>query len=70
MKKNFFAEFAQINSRLSRVISRLRRGGRIFQWAYIPVKIRLSRINAQSPKRPKVVAEKGGRIFATVRYYY
>ncbi len=34
------------------------------------MKIRLSRINAQSPKRPKVVAEKGGRIFATVRYYY
>ncbi len=55
-KKNFFAEFAQINSRLSRA-----------RWAYIRVKIRLSRINA---KRPKVVAEKGGRIFVTVRYYY
>ncbi len=32
------------------------------------MKTRRSRLNAQSPHKPKLLAEKGGRIFARVRY--
>ncbi len=32
------------------------------------MKTRRSRLNAQSPNKPKLLAEKGGRIFARVRY--
>ena len=31
------------------------------------MKTRRSRLNAQSPNKPKLLAEKGGRIFARVR---
>ncbi len=32
------------------------------------MKTRRSRLNAQSPNKPRLLAEKGGRIFARVRY--
>ena len=35
---------------------------------YIRMKTRRSRLNAQSPNKPRLLAEKGGRIFARVRY--
>ena len=34
------------------------------------MKTRRSRLNAQSPNKPRLLAEKGGRIFARVRYIY
>ncbi len=33
------------------------------------LKTRRSRFNAQSPNKPRLLAEKGGRIFARVRYW-
>ncbi len=32
------------------------------------MKTRRSRLNAQSPNKPRLLAEKGGRIFVRVRY--
>ncbi len=40
------------------------------RWVYIRVKTRRSRLYAQSPIKPEVLVEKGGLIFARVRYMY
>ncbi len=34
------------------------------------MKTRRLRLNAQSPNKPKLLAEKGGRIFERIRYSY